>query len=510
MTSGIPSGTTGTPAANKVLHLLHSRIGRAIALTLGLGMTVIGVGGAVLLLGSLQRAHESHARHLLHTVAEALSASYATFDQRHGGHPVGEIAAALGDRGALSALEVFDADGVVRWSSVAHRAGQRVAPELLAAALGRTQTATASSTELRAVVALRKRAACRDCHADAPDPIGAVHVAADTARLDRDGARRSVRVVLGASIAIVVLTMLLLWLIDRRVVRPLDGLVRAMDEAERLNFFVRAPVGRPDEIGRLARRFNELLAKITDLRVDRIESERELSDAREAPGVRAELAERTEELTRCQARLSERVAQLALLQELARTLAESTAPETLPASLIDGLAERLEPSELALLLDVPTGGGASELRLAARRGLTDAGLPAPHEPVAPAEGSLLATALATRALVYVPDQASDRRPLVSSAPRGGGACLVVPLLHRDRAVGALVARRADVGAFPAATRSLLGTVASQAALAFAGPLARPEAEAGTAERPDEPAARSPAPPEGASAEAPPPAATEPE
>lgn len=482
-----------------MLHLLHSRIGRAIALTLGLGMSVLGVGGAVLLLGSLQRAQESHARHILHTVAEALSASYATFDQRHGGHPVGEIAAALGDRGALSALEVFDADGVVRWSSVPRRAGQRVAPELLAEALGRSATATASSGSLHAVVALRKRAACRDCHADAPDPIGAVHVAADGARLDRDGARRAWRAVLGATVAIFVLSMLLLWLIDRRVVRPLDGLVRAMDEAERLNFFVRAPVGRADEIGRLATRFNELLAKITDLRVDRIESERELSDVRAEPLVRAEFAERTAELARCEARLTQRSAQLALLQELARALAESTAPGTLPAHVVDRLAERLDPSELALLLDGPAG-DATELRLVARCGLADAGLPAEGEAVTAAEGSLLAAALSSRSLVYVPDQASDRRPLAGAAPRGGGACLVVPLVRRERSVGALVVRRADVGAFPAATRGLLAAVASLTALALVEPDAadaaaptragaeRPQAEsaASTDEAPDEP------------------------
>ena len=58
--------------------------------------------------------------------------------------------------------------------------------------------------------------------------------------------------------------------------RQLARLTTAMERAERGDFIVRADARGRDEIADLARRFNAMLAKITDMNVSQIENRREL------------------------------------------------------------------------------------------------------------------------------------------------------------------------------------------------------------------------------------------
>ena len=58
--------------------------------------------------------------------------------------------------------------------------------------------------------------------------------------------------------------------------RALGKLTAAMERAERGDFLVRATIEGNDEVTDLAQRFNAMLAKITDMSVTQIESQREM------------------------------------------------------------------------------------------------------------------------------------------------------------------------------------------------------------------------------------------
>jgi len=102
-------------------------------------------------------------------------------------------------------------------------------------------------------------------------------------------ARQAVRVGVGLTVAVLVISMLLAILIARGIVRSVTSLSRATDEV-RVNqdFSVRAQRLSLDEIGRLTDAFNEMLGGIQD-------RDRQLAEHRE--GLERLVAERTAELS---------------------------------------------------------------------------------------------------------------------------------------------------------------------------------------------------------------------
>lgn len=228
-----------------------------------------------------------------------------------------------------------------------------------------------------------------------------------------------------------------------------------MSQVEEGDFFARAEVRSNDEIGLLASTFNTLIAKITDLRVERIDAERELRGVRTELELKAELAEKSRAL-------EERVEQLSFLYALGRELSRELDPDPLLARLCALVVEKLGVPELSVIL-IAEGGYA---RVAASIGF-------PVEAVETArafklDGSVSAEAAAAREPIYVPDLANDARRISYRTPRGDrGSLLCVPVIYQDRVLGTLNFSSPERDAFPASRRELLVATANQAALALA-------------------------------------------
>ncbi len=150
-------------------------------------------------------------------------------------------------------------------------------------------------------------------------------------------------------------------LVIRLFVRnPLKRLVAAMKRAQAGDFLHRVPVESEDEIGRLARTYNETLAALTDLNARRVE------DALALDALQRELAVKAEAERRARA--------LSFLVELGRTLASTLELDPLLRALADRAVRGLSLEALEVLLaDDATGDlvvravhGGSEARLGER------------------------------------------------------------------------------------------------------------------------------------------------
>ncbi len=197
------------------------------------------------------------------------------------------------------------------------------------------------------------------------------------------------------------------------VERPLQRLAAGMRRAREGDFLHRVSVDSADELGAVARTYNETLAAITDLHVRRIE------DA-------ASIAAMQRELT-LKAELERHVRELTLLSETARTLAATLDLDELVGAVAARAGAALGDAELeVLLVDEATG----DLVVRAVGGIEGEEVGTHHRP-------------------------GDSRP----------GWTVAPMLRGDDCVGALAVRRP--GGLADDEVRVLEAIAGQAALAIA-------------------------------------------
>lgn len=293
--------------------------------------------------------------------------------------------------------------------------------------------------------------------------MGGLHLTADQRNIL--GAQRRAETIasIATVLAVILLTTLILILLNRMILHPLARLTRVMAQVEEGDFFARAEVHANDEMGLLASSFNKLIAKITDLRVERIDAERELHDIKGELTLKKELAEKSQQLEATNLKLRERVDQLGFLYALGRELAGELDPDPLLERLGRLVQDALGVPEFVVLLVESSGLRAT---VAAAVGFaTDA--PSLKRPFR-LEGSVSADAIGKREPIYVPDLATDPRTISyrdQSVRRGSLLC--VPVIYQDRAIGTLNYVSPATDAFSLERQQLLIAVANQAALALA-------------------------------------------
>ena len=429
-------------------------------------MAALGIGGLALMLDQTFRAQETMLQTLLQTRARSVSASFKTFDHTVGQHPINDIVAELSLFSQVETLHVFDAHGRIRWSSSPRTRGKLAPPAALHLL---SQTATAAPVALteagpvQVVAPLRRTSGCLPCHKKSSDPIGGIYLATGREQLFKGTLGYSRRAAVIVIIGVVLLTALLLVMINRMVVQPLSQLERSMAKAEEGDFMARAEVRSEDELGLLARRFNALLAKITDLRVERIETEREMHEVMDELSLKRELSQKTELLAAANERLEAQIGQLSFLNQLGRDLASKLDLDYLLDRFTERVGEALKVPELALLLFDQRQG---KIEVIKARGFSDedALIGQPFDLSAGISGD----AVLQRKPIYLPNVKADPRNVAyRQDQRATGSLFCVPLMYQEQVIGVLNFSSPLIEAFSEVKRELFVTVANQAALALA-------------------------------------------
>ena len=226
---------------------------------------------------------------------------------------------------SVATLRVIDAKGMVRWSHNIEEEDRpsSAAPQLLAVTSGTSRFEAPASVWPWShggggeVVLPLGGVACAGCHTgDSTMHAGVLQLTVDEPSLREEVSivfERALGSVLVFSLVLIGATLISLRLL---LTRKLSRLAQAMRRAEEGDLVVRAPDLGDDEIGRLAKAFNRMLARLTSFAATEIDTQRDLDHAR------VEL-EYKEEIQEVNARLETRVGELQILYDLARTIAST-------------------------------------------------------------------------------------------------------------------------------------------------------------------------------------------
>jgi diguanylate cyclase (GGDEF)-like protein len=240
----------------------------------------------------------------------------------------------------------------------------------------------------------------------------------------------------------------------RFLVRPAQELMKAMRRAELGEFLVRAKVDTEDELGRLARSFNTMLARVTDMAAHDIEQERSLEQMQRELSLQGELRAANE-------RLAGHVREMELLLGVAASLSGTL---ELPQQLADlgrKVCEGFDIDDFGVML---VDDATQQLVVEAVAGEAPAGARGMRFQMG--EG-IAGQAAAMGETIYVPDVSRDSRYLHYKGQRqNAGSFVAVPLRVKGRVVGILTLNRPRTGAFTPQEIRLAEAIASQAALAI--------------------------------------------
>lgn len=225
--------------------------------------------------------------------------------------------------------------------------------------------------------------------------------------------------------------------------QKLKRLAKVMRRAEGGELAVRAPDLGADEIGSLAKSFNSMLSKLTELKVTEIDTQRDLDHAREELQLKTRLAMRVDELE--------------VLFEIARTIASTLDLNEVLSRIASLLPTRLkvdrssvmllnQDGKLEVLKAFPPNEGSEGLQFEVGEGI------AGH-------------AASTRKSVYVPDlEVEQRFKLLNAAPKRG--CLLsIPMLQGSELLGVLNFERRQKADFDREEIEYFTAVADQVTIA---------------------------------------------
>lgn len=261
--------------------------------------------------------------------------------------------------------------------------------------------------------------------------------------------------VLGTLLALTFAGMTIALAARHFLLKPIQALSQVMARAELGEFLIRARVRSEDELGKLARSFNTMLSRITDMAVADIEARESLAKMERDLSLQAELKA-------VNARLGAHVDEMELLLEVGSAVSGTLdLPEQLQM-LGRQVCARFGVSEFSVML---VDEATHQLVIEAVAGA------APRN----ARGSRLhlgegvtGEAAARGQTIYVPDVASD--PRCQQRPgdaRTLGSFLSVPLRSKGGILGTMNFNRPRVDGFSLQEIRLAEAIAAQASLAIA-------------------------------------------
>lgn len=450
-----------------------------------------GVGGllTLLLLAAESRLLEDATRRHLELVVEVVGAHVPPPLAAGGGHPWSLALAPPAAPGVPATLRLLRADGEVLASTRPGEPGTRLptshqdrlglgellpahtpglaAPRPLVGSVYRRApgppepAAGARGATVHSLVRpLDPLARCgRSCHGPTPPPpvFLAVEVAGEALH---PGLGTFRQVALGSWLGLLLLVPLLVaGLVSLLIRSPLQRLTRTMEKAEAGDLLVRAPEGRGDELGRLARAFNNLLRRTTELRATVRDTSHELQSELE---LKEQLWQRSQALAETNQLLEARLNEISLLLELTRVVSSSLDLER----ILDAFSERLAGS-----LDIPRVAVAlltaepESLTIRSAHGFPERerllGLQLPA-------GSIPWVALAEQQPLVVPDTRDEPRvSYFAGRVREEGSLAAIPFRGKGRMLGVLILSRPAGTGFTPAEVQLLGAIGDQAGIAVA-------------------------------------------
>jgi signal transduction histidine kinase len=171
---------------------------------------------------------------------------------------------AVGRQNDLSLVRIFARDGTIRYSSSRDERGDRLRRAELSRYYGRTtpvvrtSNGTATHTLVRPMF---NEPTCHSCHSREQKVLGVLQVSLSIEPMWKQLATLKRSAVVATVITIVAISIAVWIALTVLVDQPLHRLVEVMGRVEQGDLTVRADVRKTDELGRLARHFNDMISK---------------------------------------------------------------------------------------------------------------------------------------------------------------------------------------------------------------------------------------------------------
>lgn len=264
--------------------------------------------------------------------------------------------------------------------------------------------------------------------------------------------------VLIGALAVLVITISTSLLIQR----PLSRLMNAIRKAESGDLKARANVDSEDEIGQVGTQFNQMLAKINSLEVMKLDTERKLTTAHEELKYKTVLEEKAAIISQTNKKLEESLKELSILYNVSQAMTASIDPEELCNLLGEVITKNVGVQDFAILLIDPE---TRQLEVKAALGFKRNELVRSLS-FQVGEG-ITGKAVADKKAVYIPDTSLDPAYLhYKGVKEEGGSFLCLPIVAKDRVLGAVNFSRNDIHAFGEGEIKVLTTIVAQVAIAM--------------------------------------------
>lgn len=263
-----------------------------------------------------------------------------------------------------------------------------------------------------------------------------------------------------AAIAVSVGTVV--WVVGRAVGRPIHRLMNAMRVAEAGDFLVRTDITGPDDIGQLGSKFNEMLARITDLAAKNIDKERELILAKEELKYKKILEKKTRIIEKRTSELGARLKDLSVLYNINQVISSTIELDDLFNAITTVVAETFGYKEFAILLLDPE---TKVLRVIASHGFQQDERIMGME-FRLGEGVSGMVAESGKRILIKDTREDDRYLHYKGEKKEEGSFLSIPIKLKDRVLGAFNFNSGKANGFSSYDIRLLTAVANYLAVAM--------------------------------------------
>jgi diguanylate cyclase (GGDEF)-like protein len=266
--------------------------------------------------------------------------------------------------------------------------------------------------------------------------------------------------------AITILSILLLggavfFKLLRRVMRPLDKLVSAIEVVSSGNLAYQVDISSKDEFGTLARSFNAMVNEIGTLYNQRVDQEKSLARVREELKYKELLEAKNREIERANHELRIHLEELSALFNLNQAMASSLELETLFDRIISVLKDLLHCNRIVLCTCSPD---YDELVVRKSYGLDEETL---QGTVFRFDEGITGKAALSREMIYIPDINTDDRNLsYKGRSTSEGSMVSAPMVIKNRLAGVLNLHKLETDAFTPVELKLVQAIANQAAVAI--------------------------------------------
>jgi signal transduction histidine kinase len=230
-------------------------------------LLAIGLIGAMMMLNLQRQAAESQFEQSGMVLAEAVHDSLANDMIRANRDHIQDAVLRIASRSPINEVVVINTDRKIVASGEPEELGEIREDEDIARALTSGLTVTRyeeqyGHSEMCVIVPIMNQPECHTCHGPEPKILGAIEIGLARAPLEDQIKEQTLVMMLIGGITFVVLGTVLAFVIRSEVGTPLAGLAASAQKIAEGDFSARAKVTSKDEVGVLARTFNEMAGHV--------------------------------------------------------------------------------------------------------------------------------------------------------------------------------------------------------------------------------------------------------